>query len=338
MIPLIDADILRYEVGSSGQYFKLDEAGNKTDELVVKSFDSVAEAFDQKVQEICSLVWATEEPIMFLSMDARTKKRQNKRTAKKLKRVKKEYEEALDNTDAKEVGRLLKEGFRLQKEMVYKPNFREDIAKKKGYKDNRKKSEKPVHYDNLTEYILGKYECVMAEGLEADDLLSVYQRKAMSECNDPTTVICSRDKDLRITPGMHFGWECGKQSQFGPELVSELGRYKLIFRGKTAKGEPKLHEIKGTGLTFFCIQLITGDPTDNIPGLPGGGIKMARDVLENNEGYEALLCKIRDLYIKKFGDDWEAELLEQARLLWMVAELDENGKPVMWEIPEWLKA
>jgi 5'-3' exonuclease len=320
----------RYEIGSSGQYFKLDDDGNKTDELIVKNFDRVAEAFDEKVEEICALVWATEPPIMFLSMDARTKKRQNKRKAKKVKRLEKRLEEnPLDGMVQEEIKTLVAE-------QVYQPNFREKVAKKKGYKDNRKKSEKPIHYDNLTEYILANYECVMAEGLEADDLLSVHQRNAMRECKDPTTIICSRDKDLRITPGMHFGWECGKQSQFGPELVSELGRLKPIYRGKTAKGESKLHEIKGTGLSFFCLQLIVGDNTDNIPGLPGGGWALARKVLMDSPDYETSLTTVRDLYIKKFGDDWEAELLEQARLLWMVAELDEDGKPVMFELPRFL--
>ena len=69
MIPLIDTDILRYEVGAKGQY--IDE---ETGETVMRNFDYVAGLLDQKIKEICALVWATEEPILFLSCDARTKK------------------------------------------------------------------------------------------------------------------------------------------------------------------------------------------------------------------------------------------------------------------------
>jgi len=323
MIPLIDMDILRYEVGSKGQY--IDE---ETGDVVMRNFNYVAECLDQKIREICALVWATEEPICFLSMDARTKKRHARRINKKVKRLEKKLEaNPLDGAAQQEVKKL-------QEEAKYKPNFREAVAKKKEYKVGRKPNSKPLHYDNITEYLLAKYNCVMAEGLEADDLLSIYQREALAESKDPTTIICSRDKDLRMVPGMHFGWECGKQAQFGPELVSELGRIKPIYRGKTAKGEPMLAEMKGTGMLFFCVQLITGDSVDSIPGLPGAGPRAAFNALNNVKTVDEALLAVKGLYAKKFGDKWKEELLEQGRLLWMVEKLDDAGKPVMWEIPE----
>jgi len=322
-------DILRYEVGACGQYYEEDDY--KKERPIAKNFDGVAEALDQKVSEICALVWATEEPICFLSMDARTKKRDARKIEKKVKRLEKK-KEIFDEGDHEyyEIDNCIA---KLEKEAVYKPNFREAVAKKKEYKVGRKKSVKPLHYDNLTEYILATYECVMAEGLEADDLLSIYQREA-----EPlTTIICSRDKDLRMVPGMHFGWECGKQAQFGPERVDELGRLKPIYRGKNAKGEPKLAELKGTGMMFFFTQLITGDSVDSIPGIPGAGpaaaFKALTDVTTVEEGYKA----VKELYVKKFGDDWEAEMLEQGQLLWMVEKLNEDGSPVMWRIPECIK-
>lgn len=318
MRALIDADILRYEVGAGGQY--MDDDG----EIVARNFDSVASHLDQKIEEICALCWATEPPLLFLSMDARTKKRDNKKTERQIKRLEGRLSEnPLDSSVQVEIQAL-------NEKKIYHPNFRESVAIKKEYKGTRKASVKPLHYDNLTEYILATYDCVMAEGLEADDLLSIYQRKA----KHMTTIICSRDKDLKMVPGMHFSWECGKQAQFGPELVSELGRLKPIYRGKTAKGEPKVAEMKGTGMMFFFAQLITGDCIDNIPGVPGAGPKAALVALENvtsvEEGYKA----VKELYAKKFGDGWKEAMLEQGRLLWMVTELDEDGAPLMWEIPE----
>ena len=330
MIPLIDCDILRYEIGSGETYRLKDDKGVPYGDLIHADFRSTCERLDNKVEEICSLVWATEEPIMFLSMDARTKRRQAKRIDKKIKRLSDKCV-VVESTD--ELIEISAEIVELEAKKVYKPNFREGVAKKQVYKGNRKKSVKPDCYDRLTDYILAKYNCVMAEGLEADDLLSIHQRAAEPD----TTIICSRDKDLRITPGMHFGWECGRQAQFGPEMVTELGRLKFIYKGKLKRtGAPKLVDIKGTGLLFFCLQLIKGDSTDNIVGVPGKGLKCVKETLAGVDSYEEALCRVRDLYIEAFGGYWGVEMLEQARLLWMVAELDEKGKPVMFELLEFL--
>ena len=330
-----------YEVGACGQYI------NDDGEVVAKNFEGVAEALDQKVSEICSLVWATEEPICFLSMDARTKKRNAKRIEKRVKRVEKELHSVItdggDNSleKAKLVSDLRKEVGELKEQQVYHPNFREAVAKKKEYKVGRKGSVKPLHYDNLTEYILATYECVMAEGLEADDLLSVYQCKALAKNPDPTTIICSRDKDLKMVPGMHFSWECGKQKQFGPVMVKGVGMLKPIYGSDVLsrgphKGEHKIEDLRGLGLMFFGAQLIMGDSTDDIPGIPGQGKGAAYYTLRDVKTEEEMFKAVKELYVKKFGDDWGEELLEQGRLLWMVNELNEDGSPVMWEIPECL--
>ena len=343
MRPLIDCDILRYEIGAGGQYYKVDEkTGERAEELTVLPFDAVAEKLDQRIKEICALVWATEEPLLFLSMDARTKKRQNKAKARKVKRLEKRLEENPLDGVAQQEAKAIKES------MVYKPNFREKVAKKKTYKGNRKASTKPVHYDNLTEYILATYEVVMAEGLEADDLLSVYQRRALAESNDPTTIICTRDKDLRMVPGMHFGWECGTegkkgfQRQFGPELVKGIGRLKPIYGKKILsrgprKGLQEILDLKGLGIIFFGAQLIMGDFTDNIPGIPGQGTGAAYQAMKDVKTEEEMFTVLKELYVKKFGDEWQEAMLEQGRLLWMAEELTPDGKAVMWEIPECLK-
>jgi len=325
----------RYEIGSSGQFY------NEEGEFIVVGFDKVAEKLDQKIKEICALVWATEPPLLFLSMDAQTKKRDARRIEKKVKRIEKRLtENPLDGIAQAEVKAL-------KAEQVYKPNFREDIAKVKVYKGNRAKTERPVHYHNLTEYIRANYEVVMAEGLEADDLLSIYQRRALAESPTPTTIICTRDKDLRMVPGLHFGWECGiegkkgYQRQFGPELVKGIGRLRgivgtdVLTRGPN-KGEKKLLDLKGTGQIFFGAQLIMGDPTDNIPGIPGAGQGVAWFALRDVKTEEEMFTVVKELYVKKFGEEWEANMLEQGRLLWMAAELDEDGKAVLWEIPECL--
>lgn len=287
MRPLIDSDILRYEIGHSGQYVDGD-----TGELVIREFDFVADLFDQKIKEICAEVWATEPPILYLTNDRRLHKKVNKS--------------------------LKKEG---KEEIEYQPNFRDKVATVKEYKGNRNPA-KPFHYDNLTAYIFGKYDVKVAVGMEADDLLSVdqWERVRLGELD---TIICSRDKDLRITPGLHFGWPCGKQPQYGPCRVTELGEIELKKNGT---------KLVGTGLKFFYSQVVTGDTTDNYPGLPGGGPALAYKHLHDAEDEAQLFERVAGLYQKKFGEEWREKMLEQCRLAWMVRELDDDGFPIMYEM------
>lgn len=211
-------------------------------------------------------------------------------------------------------------------------NFRNDLAVTKVYKGTRV-SHKPYHYANITAYIKGMWDHVVSDGMEADDLMCVYQTEnreyLLNKEDIPDTIICSRDKDLRQCPGWHFSWELGKQPQFGPELVDKQGWLRLDRTGSSPK-------IVGTGLSFFYSQLLTGDAVDNVPGLPKCGAVGAYHLLHgkggNLFGIEAMLGIVIQEYRKKFQNDWEVQLLEQGRLLWMVRTLKENGDPVMWNI------
>lgn len=267
MQALIDADILRYEVGFAAEYGwqSTDENGEKE----IPPFDYVAEMLDQRIANICAEVWATEPPILFLTG---------------------------------------------------KGNFRDDIAKRKGYKENRKSSKRPWHFDNITAYMQGLYDTVVSEGMEADDLLSIEQ---VSRLKQEDTIICSRDKDLKITPGLHYTWELGKQPSWGPGMVTELGELHL-------KGT----KCTGTGKRFFYAQCLMGDTTDNIPGLPRCGPVKAYKLLEGCEEEMEMFKVVLGAYEEKYAENAREELLEQARLLWMVQELDSKGKPVMWGFPD----
>lgn len=287
MKPLIDSDVLRYEIGFSGETV---EDGERR----VLDFERVAEMFDQRIKEICAEVWATEPPVLYITNDRRLHKRVNKERKKK--------------------GEV---------ELEYIPNFRDSVAKQKEYKGNRKQ-EKPFHYDNLTAYIFSKYDVKVAVGMEADDLMSIDQWERVRN-GHLDTIICSRDKDLRITPGMHFSWSCGRQEQFGPARVTELGEIKLIKNNK---------KIFGTGLSFFYSQLITGDVVDNVPGLPKGGPVLAHKTLADCSSEEEMFERVSALYQERFGEDWRQEMREQVDLLWMVRELNEEGEPIKYVFPD----
>jgi hypothetical protein len=304
---LIDLDILLYEVGSLGQY--LDE---ETDTTVMKSFDVVSKAFDEKVLEIEAECWATEPSLFFYTNNKQLYKREEKKKAKKTKRLAKQLEKAIAEEDCIAEITYLEHQLKALEPTKYVPNFRDKVAKKKVYKGNRKPN-RPLHYENLVEYVLATREVIMAEGCEADDLLAVWQCKA-----EPlTTIICSRDKDLKIVPGMHFGWSCGYQPQFGPAQVSLVGEISLNKRRT---------EIKGTGLKFFYSQVLTGDKTDDYPGLPRCGAVKAFNLLEECNDEAEMFNAVIEAYKSFYGEETARdEMFEQACLAWMVQELDEEG-------------
>lgn len=144
------------------------------------------------------------------------------------------------------------------------------------------------------------------------------------------TIICSRDKDLRQCPLLHYGWEVGKQAEFGPHCYTALGNIELV----RLKSGPK---IVGGGFRFFASQLLTGDPVDNIGGLQGWGAVKSFNLLKELETERDLLRAVRDAYIEQHPKEWSTYLREQTDLLWMVRELNENGSLKFFDPRDYFK-
>lgn len=287
---LIDSDILSYEIGSCGQY--IDEI---TGELIYRDFDYVAELLDERIKQIEAEVWATEPSVLYLTSDKQLNASINKQKRR--------------------------EGL---PEIEFVKNFRFDLAKSKPYKGQRKQ-DKPFHYHNLRHYMVANYPVVIAEGYEADDLICVdlYQTHLNGRLD---AIACSRDKDLRMVPGMHFGWACGRQPQFGPRRVTELGKIELSNNRKKVNGE---------GLAFFYSQMLTGDAVDNIGGCKGCGPVAAYNILtECEQTVEGFFKAVKQQYQNTYGDDWQEKLMESANLLWIIREFNEDGTPVMFQMPD----
>lgn len=310
---LIDVDILYYEVAALGQF--VDE---ETGEVVMKPFDVVSKAFDEKVFEIEAECWATEDSLFFMTDNKQLYKKREDKKAKALKRA----ERKLEKNPLDDVAEMMTT---LYQPSEYVPNFRDKVAKKKVYKGSRK-SERPKHYINLVEYVCATRDVITATGCEADDLLSIHQC-----ASEPlTTIICSRDKDLKIVPGMHFGWAAGLQKQFGPAQVYEEGTLDISTNGK---------KVEGTGLKFFYSQVLTGDKTDDYPGLPRCGPVKAYKILSECKGEEEMFNAVYEAYKSYYGDEQECsyasgppkchvEMNEQCQLAWMVQERDEDNNLV----------
>ena len=254
-----------------------------TEELVIMDFDFAAELLDQRIREIEEECWADQPSTLYLTNDPTLNK--------------------IVNRKRKSLGK---------KPLEYKENFRVEVAKSKKYKGQRS-GEKPFHRDNLRAYMLDKYEVKIANGLEADDLLCIDGHK------NPDFTICTRDKDLRMVEGRHYGWPCGKQPQFGPKDVDYIGAIELHKK-----------DIKGWGIKFFYSQMITGDKVDNIGGLPRGGPALAYSLLADLEDEESMAKAVTDKYEEKLGEGWKDYYEEQAKLLWMIKETDSKGEPIMW--------
>lgn len=268
----------------------------ETGEVLIKSFDNVSDMLDQRIKEIVAESFSDDDVVIYLTGDE-----------KLLSHV---------NRTRKRQGEELK---------VYEPNFRKGVAKTKVYKGNRT-SEKPFHFDNIRAYMLSEHNCIVTHGMEADDKICIDQyADYVINKDNPQVVSCSRDKDLRINPGLHFRWACGKQPADGPTTVTELGHLEL------SQGSPK--KLRGDGLKFFYSQLITGDTTDNIPGLPKRGPVFAYNLLNECESEADCFKAVKQSYEEVFGEAWKEHLREMTDLLWMVREVDEDGSLKFYEWP-----
>jgi len=213
-----------------------------------------------------------------------------------------------------------------------KDNFRFDIATIKPYKGNRKEQDKPFHYENARQYLVFKHYAEIIDNMEADDKLAIEAVKYKAD----EVCICSRDKDLRQVPCWQFSWEVGKQPEWGPTLVSEIGELTATFVTVTSKitgkESEKMKKLSGTGLQWFYAQCIIGDSTDNIPGLEGKGMTLAYELLRDTQSEEQMFGVVLGAYVEKYAEDASERLLEQGRLLWMCRE-EVDGQATMWELP-----
>lgn len=182
-------------------------------------------------------------------------------------------------------------------------NFRLDVATIQPYKGKRP-SEKSFWWLDIRNYLIEQWHAEVVYGMEADDKLSIEQwadrtyRLDLGELPYTATVICSRDKDLDMVIGYHYGWEAGAQKEKKLWWQDELG-----------------------GLKCFYKQLLTGDAVDNIPGLYRVGAKSsACQQVDECTNELSMYEVVRREYTKRFGSHWVMFIEENAILLWMLRE------------------
>lgn len=176
-------------------------------------------------------------------------------------------------------------------------NFRDDIATIKPYKGNRSPEDRPIHYEGLKGYLI-KQGAVVIGGMEADDAMGIAQWEVYSDQSDDT-IIASIDKDMNMIPGWHYDFV--KENKY---WVSD----------------------EDAEMWFYC-QLMMGDTTDNIPGIPRVGKAKAWKTLDYSMTSQEKYSRILSMYQEKYEDGYAA-LMENAHLLWIRREEDK-----MWEAP-----
>ena len=129
------------------------------------------------------------------------------------------------------------------------------------YQAVRKTSERPEHLDALRHHLGTKPESVVHLEQEADDGMAQANYSSMgpdgSWQKSNLSVIVSKDKDLRMVPGLHWDWD--------NECVHCVGD---PFGTLYWYGEGKSKKLRGWGTKWFWAQCLMGDTVDNIRGLP----------------------------------------------------------------------
>ncbi|WP_275787151.1 DNA polymerase I [Pararhizobium gei] len=120
--------------------------------------------------------------------------------------------------------------------------------------------------------------CIEKEGFEADDLIATYAR--LAEATGADVTIVSSDKDLMqlVTANVSM-YDSMKDKQIAiPEVIEKWGV------------PPE---------KMIDLQAMTGDSTDNVPGIPGIGPKTAAQLLEEFGDLETLLSRAGEIKQQK---------------------------------------
>ncbi|NPU64610.1 hypothetical protein HL667_06335 [Bradyrhizobium sp. 83012] len=186
-------------------------------------------------------------------------------------------------------------------------NFRKELLPT--YKGNRK-GPKPVLLPSVKEYIRSTFDTKIKDGIEADDVMGIM-------CTHPSLipgkkVIVSIDKDLLQVPGRHYNPDTDTK-----RMVSEQA-----------------------GDRLFMMQTLTGDITDNYPGLPRvGPVKAAAILDEEPDGpIDPEITQLQwhwSRVVKAFEKKGltEDDALVQARCARILRHTDydfKRNEPILW--------
>ncbi len=144
--------------------------------------------------------------------------------------------------------------------------------------------------------------CVEMQNFEADDLIATYTRQAVEQ--GATVRIVTSDKDLMqlVKPGVML-LDTMKDKEISDAEVFE----------KFGVTPDKVIEV----------QALAGDSVDNVPGVPGIGLKTGAELINQYGDLETLLAKASEIKQNKRRENLIA-FAEQARISKRLVTLDQN--------------
>jgi DNA polymerase-1 len=142
------------------------------------------------------------------------------------------------------------------------------------------------------------------EGFEADDLIATYSRVAVETGADVSIIAGDKDLMQLVRPGvMMFDPMPGNERRIdADEVVKKFG----VPPEKVAD-----------------VQALIGDPTDNVPGVPGIGVKTAAQLIGEYGDLETLLSRASEIKQEKRRQSL-IDFAEQARMSKRLVLLDDH--------------
>ena len=173
-----------------------------------------------------------------------------------------------------------------------KDNFRYKLCPQ--YKANRKDPPQDASlFRPLMQLIIDEKLAIPSDGMEADDMVRIKSIELTAEEVEHTIVHI--DKDLDCIPGKHYN---PRRAEFYD--VDE--------------DSADLH---------YWQQMLKGDPTDNLPGLPKIGPKKAEAMLKGVP-MDRRKARVLAAYRAKYGRvDWKEKLLETANGIHILRKQDD---------------
>lgn len=164
------------------------------------------------------------------------------------------------------------------------------------YKANRTQP-KPKHYELIKNHLIKEWGAIISLEQEADDALGISQ--------STDTIICSIDKDLHQIPGNHYNFVKKEYKIVSPE----------------------------EGVRHFYHQLLTGDVTDNIPGIYGIGPKKAQKALVTLTNDFEFYSKVVEMYLEAYDKKLEVgQILDKILLNGRLLKIRQK-EGELWEPP-----
>lgn len=170
-----------------------------------------------------------------------------------------------------------------------KNNFRYDIAKTKPYKGNRATMVAPRFLNYCKDHLVSKYNGIRVHGYEADDAIA-------TDMTVNNAIHCGIDKDMLQIPGDHYNYVKKEWQHVTPEEA----------------------------IVTLYRQILMGDASDNIPGLPRVGAKTAETIIFNHEtALVDALSYYREICEAKLPEvNYTEYFAEQAALITMVKDVN----------------